>query len=73
MFHESNRNRTISQVYFDVAKFAQSPMHHYAKLVPEAYQDAEAMKKAMREGEGDLTLANTAQLQVRNALLEKGL
>ncbi|KAH7642459.1 cysteine-trna ligase [Dermatophagoides farinae] len=38
-------------VYFDTEKFAQTPHHYYAKLVPEAFGDS----KALAEGEGDLT------------------
>ncbi|XP_027204731.2 cysteine--tRNA ligase, cytoplasmic [Dermatophagoides pteronyssinus] len=38
-------------VYFDTEKFAQTPKHYYAKLVPEAYGDT----KALAEGEGDLS------------------
>jgi len=40
-------------VYFDVAKFNNSPGHRYAKLVPEAYGDS----KALQEGEGDLSVS----------------
>ena len=35
-------------VYFDVAAFDSHPNHHYAKLVPEAYGDSQALQ----EGEG---------------------
>jgi len=38
-------------VYFDVGKFDSSCCHHYAKLVPEAFGDAQALA----EGEGDLS------------------
>ena len=41
--YESN-----GSVYFDVQKFHASPDHHYAKLVPEAVGDSQAMA----EGEG---------------------
>ena len=44
--YESNRS-----VYFDVKQFDSSPCHHYAKLVPEAFGDA----NALAEGEGDLS------------------
>jgi len=40
-------------VYFNVAKFDAAPNHHYAKLVPEAFGDQNALK----EGEGDLSAA----------------
>ncbi len=45
--YESN-----GSVYFDVAKFDSDPDHHYAKLLPEAFGDANALK----EGEGDLSV-----------------
>ena len=35
-------------MYFDVNKFSTSPNHHYAKLVPEAVGDLQALA----EGEG---------------------
>ena len=41
--YESN-----GSVYFDVAKFSSSPDHTYAKLVPEAVGDLQALA----EGEG---------------------
>ena len=44
--YESN-----GSVYFDVKQFDSSPCHHYAKLVPEAFGDA----NALAEGEGDLS------------------
>lgn len=40
-------------VYFDTARFDGDPGHFYAKLVPEAFGD----RKALREGEGDLSVA----------------
>eukprot|EP00095_Tigriopus_kingsejongensis_P008856 snap_masked-scaffold15_size728074-processed-gene-4.6 protein:Tk08856 transcript:snap_masked-scaffold15_size728074-processed-gene-4.6-mRNA-1 annotation:"hypothetical protein L798_02588" len=40
-------------VYFDVAKFDSEKDHFYAKLVPGAYGDA----KALKEGEGDLSVS----------------
>ncbi len=46
--YESN-----GSVYFDVSKFDSQLDHHYAKLVPEAYGDEEALK----EGEGDLSVS----------------
>ncbi|XP_042216553.1 cysteine--tRNA ligase, cytoplasmic-like [Homarus americanus] len=49
--YESN-----GSVYFDVGKFDAEPNHYYAKLVPEAYGNQEALE----EGEGALSL-NTAQ------------
>ncbi|XP_013786012.1 cysteine--tRNA ligase, cytoplasmic-like isoform X1 [Limulus polyphemus] len=41
-------------VYFDTGKFDQTPNHHYAKLVPEAYGDSQALE----EGEGDLSISD---------------
>lgn len=41
-------------VYFDTARFDADPDHFYAKLVPEAYGD----QKALKEGEGALTVAS---------------
>lgn len=49
--YESN-----GSVYFDVGKFEGKGNHYYAKLVPEAYGNQEALE----EGEGALSL-NTAQ------------
>ncbi|XP_022083673.1 cysteine--tRNA ligase, cytoplasmic-like [Acanthaster planci] len=46
--YESN-----GSVYFTTSKFDNDPNHHYAKLVPEAYGDQEALK----EGEGDLCIS----------------
>ncbi len=46
--YESN-----GSVYFDVAKFDSNSLHHYAKLVPEAFGDMNALK----EGEGDLSVS----------------
>lgn len=42
--YESN-----GSVYFDVLAFRETPLHHYAKLVPEAVGD----QKALQEGEGN--------------------
>jgi len=42
-------------VYFDVSKFDDTPNHHYAKLVPEAYGDA----KQLEDGEGEQNLSTT--------------
>ncbi|XP_067628405.1 cysteine--tRNA ligase, cytoplasmic [Eurosta solidaginis] len=39
-------------VYFDVNAFDKREIHHYAKLVPEAYGDT----KSLQEGEGDLSV-----------------
>lgn len=47
--YESN-----GSVYFDVKKFDTQGGHHYAKLVPEAFGDAEALQ----EGEGEQLLTN---------------
>ena len=41
-------------VYFDVAKFSVAPNHSYAKLVPEAVGDMQAMA----EGEGGLSMSS---------------
>jgi len=46
-------------VYFDTIAFDKSPNHHYAKLVPEAYDDDAQMTNAMREAEGELSDAKT--------------
>ncbi|XP_059079587.1 cysteine--tRNA ligase, cytoplasmic-like isoform X1 [Tigriopus californicus] len=46
--YESN-----GSVYFDVAKFDSEKDHFYAKLVPGAFGDA----KALKEGEGDLSVS----------------
>ncbi|CAL9702111.1 unnamed protein product [Knipowitschia caucasica] len=46
--YESN-----GSVYFDTAKFDGSPLHSYAKLVPEAVGDL----KTLQEGEGDLSIS----------------
>ena len=53
--YESN-----GSVYFDVAKFDASRDHFYAKLVPEAFGDA----KAIKEGEGDLSVSGTIFINV---------
>lgn len=45
--YESN-----GSVYFDVATFDSKPIHHYAKLVPEAYGDS----KSLQDGEGTANL-----------------
>jgi cysteinyl-tRNA synthetase len=42
--YESN-----GSVYFDVVAFDSKPIHHYAKLVPEAYGDT----KSLQDGEGN--------------------
>ena len=44
------RYASNGSVYFDTAKFDQSPNHFYAKLVPEAFGDT----CALEEGEGDV-------------------
>ncbi|XP_046486105.1 cysteine--tRNA ligase, cytoplasmic [Neodiprion pinetum] len=46
--YESN-----GSVYFDVSGFDKRDNHHYAKLVPEAYGDA----NSLQEGEGDLCIS----------------
>ncbi|XP_046748618.1 cysteine--tRNA ligase, cytoplasmic [Diprion similis] len=46
--YESN-----GSVYFDVGGFDKRENHHYAKLVPEAYGDA----NSLQEGEGDLCIS----------------
>lgn len=54
--YESN-----GSVYFDVCKF-NSNNHHYAKLVPEAVGD----KKALHEGEGDLSISEDRLKEKQN-------
>jgi len=44
-------------VYFDTVKFASSQKHEYAKLVPEAVGDLDALA----EGEGDLSQASSGE------------
>uniref|UniRef100_A0A672JQZ2 Cysteine--tRNA ligase, cytoplasmic n=1 Tax=Salarias fasciatus TaxID=181472 RepID=A0A672JQZ2_SALFA len=46
--YESN-----GSVYFDTSRFDSSPLHSYAKLVPEAVGDI----RALQEGEGDLSVS----------------
>lgn len=55
--YESN-----GSVYFDTGKFASTPNHYYAKLVPEAYGD----HKALAEGEGDLSISSDRLKEKRN-------
>lgn len=55
--YESN-----GSVYFDVAKFNGDKDHYYAKLVPEAFGDA----KALKEGEGDLSVASANEKRSDN-------
>lgn len=43
------RYESNGSVYFDVPKFSSSPNHHYAKLVPEAVGNLQALA----EGEGN--------------------
>ncbi|CAG0887603.1 unnamed protein product [Darwinula stevensoni] len=50
-------------VYFDVAAFDSHPNHHYAKLVPEAYGDSQALQ----EGEGVLSVSGDRLGEKRNA------
>lgn len=45
-----------ASVYFDTKRFDASPNHFYAKLVPEAFGDTEAL----REGEGVLSTADSS-------------
>uniref|UniRef100_A0A0N5AZC4 cysteine--tRNA ligase n=1 Tax=Syphacia muris TaxID=451379 RepID=A0A0N5AZC4_9BILA len=45
-------------VYFDSIAFENSPKHSYAKLVPEAFGNAEELMKNMRESEGELSMGN---------------
>lgn len=40
-------------IYFDTTVFSNSPNHYYAKLVPEAFGDMNALK----EGEGELSIS----------------
>lgn len=56
--YESN-----GSVYFDVAKFDAAKHHHYAKLVPEAYDDT----KSLQEGEGDLCISEDRLSEKRSA------
>ncbi|KAH7950783.1 hypothetical protein HPB52_001467 [Rhipicephalus sanguineus] len=49
-------------VYFDTARFDADPGHFYAKLVPEAYGD----QKALKEGEGALTVAGDDEKRSAN-------
>lgn len=49
-------------VYFDTARFDADPDHFYAKLVPEAYGD----QKALKEGEGALTVAGDGEKRSAN-------
>ncbi len=44
-------------VYFDTVKFDKSPNHYYAKLIPEAFGDSQALA----EGEGVLSDSNTQE------------
>ncbi|VDO64750.1 unnamed protein product [Haemonchus placei] len=53
-------------VYFDTKAFESNPKHFYAKLVPEAYGDSEALEKNMREGEGELSMTADRLMQKRN-------
>ncbi|KAK6746929.1 hypothetical protein RB195_000275 [Necator americanus] len=53
-------------VYFDTKAFESNPKHFYAKLVPEAYGDAESLEKNMREGEGELSMGEDKLQQKRN-------
>ncbi|EYC18025.1 hypothetical protein Y032_0028g1640 [Ancylostoma ceylanicum] len=53
-------------VYFDTKAFESNPKHFYAKLVPEAYGDAESLEKNMREGEGELSMSADKLQQKRN-------
>lgn len=47
-------------MYFDVVAFDSKPIHHYAKLVPEAYGDT----KSLQDGEGN-------QSVIYNSLISK--
>uniref|UniRef100_A0A0B6Y7U9 Cysteine--tRNA ligase, cytoplasmic n=1 Tax=Arion vulgaris TaxID=1028688 RepID=A0A0B6Y7U9_9EUPU len=49
-------------VYFDTKAFDSSPNHFYAKMVPEAFGD----KKALSEGEGELSISEERQGEKRN-------
>ncbi|KAL8589222.1 hypothetical protein ACOMHN_017024 [Nucella lapillus] len=49
-------------VYFDTVAFDTKDEHHYAKLVPEAYGD----KKALSEGEGELSLTGLGEKRSAN-------
>lgn len=59
--YESN-----GSVYFDVAAFDSKPIHHYAKLVPEAYGDS----KSLQDGEGSHDIISIIYLKhLQNAIL----
>ncbi|CAH1787800.1 unnamed protein product [Owenia fusiformis] len=50
-------------VYFETTKFSQSEGHFYAKLLPEAFGDS----KALKEGEGDLSISEDRLNDKRSA------
>ena len=50
------RYESNGSVYFDVTKFSSSPDHRYAKLVPEAVGDLQALA----EGEGTRIVMHAA-------------
>lgn len=52
-------------MYFDTLLFESKPHHSYAKLLPEAFGDAQCAAKNMREGEGELSITDD-KLQVDN-------
>ncbi|XP_015599244.1 cysteine--tRNA ligase, cytoplasmic [Cephus cinctus] len=58
--YESN-----GSVYFDVGGFDKRDKHHYAKLVPEAYGDA----NSLQDGEGDLSISQD-QLSEKRSLTD---
>ncbi|CAG0912817.1 unnamed protein product [Notodromas monacha] len=58
---------TDGSVYFDVGAFDGNEKHHYAKLVPEAFGDA----NALAEGEGVLSGAGTGKRAVTDFALWK--
>lgn len=55
--YESN-----GSVYFDTQAFDSDPKHFYAKMVPEAFGD----KKALSEGEGELSVSEEKQSEKKN-------
>ncbi|XP_005111467.1 cysteine--tRNA ligase, cytoplasmic [Aplysia californica] len=56
--YESN-----GSVYFDTKAFDAAPNHFYAKLLPEAFGD----KKALSEGEGELSVSEEKQSEKKSA------
>lgn len=57
------RYEANGSVYFDTVRFSQDETHFYAKLVPEAFGDCQALQ----EGEGDLILTADRLSEKKNA------